>query len=125
MPLELADFLVRLSGGNTILDPFAGSGTTGLAARDLDRRAILIELNESYCQLAADRLPAVARPDLRALGFLTVGRRFEGNLEAPQLIIDDRIDTIGRGMLGLTLACARCHVVASRRAARMPRTFLA
>lgn len=60
-------------------------------------------------QVAADRLPAAAGADLRALGFLTVGRRFEGNLEAPQLIIDDRIDTIGRGVLGLTLACARCH----------------
>jgi hypothetical protein len=60
-------------------------------------------------QVAADRLPASERPDLRALGFLTVGRRFEGNLEAPQLIIDDRIDTIGRGILGLTLSCARCH----------------
>ena len=60
-------------------------------------------------QIAADRLPAEEKPDLRALGFLTVGRRFEGNLEAPQLILDDRIDTLGRGVLGLTLACARCH----------------
>ncbi|MFO1446792.1 MAG: PSD1 and planctomycete cytochrome C domain-containing protein [Opitutaceae bacterium] len=60
-------------------------------------------------QLAADRLPPEEKPDLRALGFLTVGRRFEGNIEAPELIIDDRIDTIGRGLLGLTLACARCH----------------
>jgi len=60
-------------------------------------------------QLAADRLPAAEKPDLRALGFLTVGRRFEGNAEAPQLIIDDQIDVIGRGFLGLTLACARCH----------------
>jgi len=60
-------------------------------------------------QVAADRLPVDEKPDLRALGFLTVGRRFEGNLEAPQLIIDERIDTIGRGVLGLTLACARCH----------------
>ncbi len=60
-------------------------------------------------QIAADRMPAGEQPDLRALGFLTVGRRFEGNLEAPQLIIDERIDTIGRGLLGLTLACARCH----------------
>ncbi len=60
-------------------------------------------------QVAADRLPAESQPDLRALGFLTVGRRFEGNIEAPQLIIDDRIDVIGRGLLGLTLACARCH----------------
>lgn len=60
-------------------------------------------------QVAADRLPPESKPDLRALGFLTVGRRFEGNVEAPQLIIDDRIDVIGRGLLGLTVACARCH----------------
>ena len=60
-------------------------------------------------QIAADRMPAEEKPDLRALGFLTLGRIFEGNVEAGQLIIDDRIDVIGRGLLGLTLACARCH----------------
>ena len=60
-------------------------------------------------QIAADRLPESEKPDLRALGLLTVGRRFEGNLEATELIIDDRIDVIGRGILGVTLACARCH----------------
>ncbi len=60
-------------------------------------------------QVAADRLAPEENPDLRALGFLTVGRHFEGNVDAPDLIVDDRIDTIGRGVLGLTLACARCH----------------
>ncbi|MEI6235594.1 MAG: PSD1 and planctomycete cytochrome C domain-containing protein [Planctomycetota bacterium] len=60
-------------------------------------------------QIAADRLPVESHADLRALGFLTVGRRFEGNAEAPHLIIDDRIDVIGRGFLSLTLSCARCH----------------
>ena len=58
-------------------------------------------------QIAADR---VVKPDdsrsLAALGFLTLGRRFLNN---QQEIIDDRIDVIARGTMGLTVACARCH----------------
>lgn len=40
----------------TVLDPFAGSGTTGLVARKLGRRSVLIELSEEYARMAADRL---------------------------------------------------------------------
>ena len=40
------------------------------------------------------------------MGFLTLGRRFLNNIHD---IIDDRIDVVTRGMLGLTVACARCH----------------
>ena len=58
-------------------------------------------------QLAADRIdPPVPPGDLAALGFLTVGRTFLGNTHD---IIDDRIDLVTRGLLGLTVACARCH----------------
>ncbi|MCC6509885.1 MAG: DUF1553 domain-containing protein, partial [Pirellulaceae bacterium] len=44
--------------------------------------------------------------DLPALGFLTLGRRFLNNRHD---IIDDRMDVISRGLMGMTLACARCH----------------
>ncbi len=39
-----------------VLDPFAGAGTTGLVARKLGRRSILIELSETYAAMAAERL---------------------------------------------------------------------
>lgn len=57
-------------------------------------------------QIAADRLAPAASPDLAAMGFLTVGRRFLGN---PHDIIDDRLDVLTRGTMALTVTCARCH----------------
>ena len=44
------------SRGETILDPFAGSGTTGRAAKDLGRKCVLIEREERYCEIAANRM---------------------------------------------------------------------
>ncbi|MFO0852160.1 MAG: PSD1 and planctomycete cytochrome C domain-containing protein [Gemmataceae bacterium] len=57
-------------------------------------------------QIAADRLPPDDPGRLAALGFLTLGRQFDNNVHD---IIDDRIDTVTRGFLGLTVSCARCH----------------
>src|SRR5205807_1450711 len=54
-------------------------------------------------QLAADRLAGAERRALRALGFLTVGGRFMNNVHD---ILDDRIDVVTRGLLGLTVSCA-------------------
>jgi hypothetical protein len=57
-------------------------------------------------QLAADLVEGAPPSDLAAMGFLTLGRRF---LNREPDIIDDRIDVVTRGMLGLTVSCARCH----------------
>ena len=57
-PLDLMKKLVSLfpDEGETVLDPFMGSGTTLRAAKDLGRKAIGIEINEAYCEIAAKRL---------------------------------------------------------------------
>ncbi|MEU0157959.1 DNA methyltransferase [Streptomyces sp. NPDC006261] len=57
-PLALMRYLVRLitPPGGTVLDPFAGSSTTLLAARDEGMHAIGIERHEPYCRLSAARL---------------------------------------------------------------------
>lgn len=57
-PLSLMENLVELftARGDVILDPFAGSGTTGVAAKKRGRRAILIERNERYLEEALARL---------------------------------------------------------------------
>ncbi len=57
-------------------------------------------------QIAADQVVPPRSPDLAAMGFLTLGRRFLG---VTHDIIDDRIDVVMRGMQGLTVSCARCH----------------
>ncbi len=58
-------------------------------------------------QIAADLLPpAQYARSAAALGFLTVGQRFMNNLHD---VVDDRIDVVTRGLMGLTVACARCH----------------
>ncbi len=57
-------------------------------------------------QIAADKLNAPDRSTLAAMGFLTVGEHFNDNIND---IINDRIDVVTKGTLGLTVTCARCH----------------
>ena len=54
-PLAVIKWLLGV-GGETILDPFMGSGTTLRAAKDLGRKAIGIEIEERYCFIAAERM---------------------------------------------------------------------
>nr|VFJ60314.1 MAG: site-specific DNA-methyltransferase (cytosine-N4-specific) [Candidatus Kentron sp. FM]VFJ67570.1 MAG: site-specific DNA-methyltransferase (cytosine-N4-specific) [Candidatus Kentron sp. FM]VFK12218.1 MAG: site-specific DNA-methyltransferase (cytosine-N4-specific) [Candidatus Kentron sp. FM] len=57
-PQELARRCILLGTrpGDTVLDPFSGSETTGIVAETLRRKAVLIELNEQYARLSEERL---------------------------------------------------------------------
>jgi site-specific DNA-methyltransferase (adenine-specific) len=55
-PLALYRWLIERVAGHTILDPFMGSGTSLRAAKDLGRKAIGIEIEERYCEIAARRM---------------------------------------------------------------------
>ncbi len=68
-------------------------------------------------QLATDMLPSTGPQDLAALGFLGLSPTYWKELQLPPEIIrvivadewEERIDTVGRTFLGLSIACARCH----------------
>ena len=57
-------------------------------------------------QVAADRVPGADPRHVAALGYLSLGREFPKSF--PETV-DDRIDAVTPGMLGFTVACARCH----------------
>jgi len=61
-PLEVMRWCVRESKADLIFDPFMGSGTTLRAAKDLGRKAIGIEIEEKYCEIAAKRMAQEVLP---------------------------------------------------------------
>lgn len=76
-PYELAYRLVRMFSfwGDTVLDPFCGTGTTMLAAMKCGRNSIGIELDKEYCHMALNRLKAESRdlPGEVKIEFSTAG----------------------------------------------------
>jgi site-specific DNA-methyltransferase (adenine-specific) len=64
-PELLMEELVSFSGGETVVDPFAGSGTTLVAAKKLGRHFLGFEISPEYCEIARDRLARIdAQPNL-------------------------------------------------------------
>lgn len=61
-PVSLITRVLGANVGATILDPFMGSGTTLRAAKDLGRKAIGIEIEERYCEIAVKRLAQEVLP---------------------------------------------------------------
>jgi site-specific DNA-methyltransferase (adenine-specific) len=64
-PLKLMEYLCLLTKtptGGIVLDPFAGSGTTGMACKKVDRDFILIEKEKEYCQIAEARINSTPAP---------------------------------------------------------------
>jgi hypothetical protein len=59
-------------------------------------------------QLAADQMKGVDKREQAALGFLSLGLNPNRAVDLPD-VVDDKIDVVTRGLLGLTVSCARCH----------------
>ena len=78
-PLNVMRWIVERLPGDLILDPFLGSGTTLVAAKQLGRRGIGVEINEEYAERAVKRLEATTPP----LFTLPSEKPVQGQMEVP------------------------------------------
>ena len=78
-PVDLIAHIIAANEGDLILDPFMGSGTTLVAAKQLGRKAIGIELEEKWAEVAVKRLEATTPP----LFTLPSEKPTQGQMEVP------------------------------------------
>lgn len=62
-PIRLINWCLSFTKAQTILDPFMGSGTTGVACANLGRKFIGIEINEAYFNIAVERITNAYRQE--------------------------------------------------------------
>jgi hypothetical protein len=112
--------VARYSEDNTNMGPFNGPYPHAWRYRDWVVKALNedVPYNDFIVrQLATDFLPETGPEDHAALGFQGLAPSYHKEVALAQLVLEnryadeweDRVDAIGRGLLGLTLACARCH----------------
>jgi modification methylase len=87
-PLELATRLVRMFSfvGDTVLDPFCGSGTTMIAAFRTNRNSIGVEIDSDYCRLAARNL----KTETASLFSRTQLRFEKASTDQPPMVMEDQ-----------------------------------
>jgi len=112
--------VARYSEDNTNMGPFNGPYEHAWRYRDWVVKAINEDVPYDQFiirQLATDFLPETGPEDHAALGFQGLAPSYHKEVALAQVVLEnryadeweDRVDGIGRGLLGLTLACARCH----------------
>ncbi|MBC8354634.1 MAG: DUF1553 domain-containing protein [Planctomycetes bacterium] len=112
--------VARYSEDNTNMGPFNGPYPHAWRYRDWVVKAVNEDVPYDQFiirQLATDFLPETGPEDHTALGFQGLAPSYHKEVALAQVVLEnryadeweDRVDGIGRGLLGLTLACARCH----------------
>lgn len=81
-PIDLPLFFIKLLSpeGGLVVDPFGGSGTTGIAATSLNRKCYLIDNNKAYCEVALRRLKKETGRDHELLLAEEFGKQVEQNI---------------------------------------------
>jgi len=76
-PVDLPTWFIKLFTveGDVVLDPFIGSGTTAVAAKQLGRKYVGVDISEEYCQLAEERLMRMQPRLFEEVGIYVVGSR--------------------------------------------------